>query len=126
MILAPDDLLPQGPSRWTPGAVGEAWSTCRRALKVALLDPEVLTVGILVGIPGSGKTAWARTHQEPGLVLFDACWAQAGRRAAVARQIRRAGRHAVAIWIRTPLQVCRSAVTAMRPDLPSGACPMWP
>lgn len=116
MILAPDDLLPQGPARWAKEAVGEAWATCRRGLKAALLDPEILEVVILVGIPGSGKSAWTLDHDEPHRAIFDACWAEPGRRRAVAQQIRQAGKVAIAVWIRTPLDVCRERNALRPPD----------
>lgn len=116
MILAPDDRLPQGPARWTREALGEAWASCRRDLKTALLDPGVKTVAVLVGVPASGKSSWSREHDREGLVIFDACWADRGRRQGIARQIRQAGKVAVAVWVQTPLDVCRER-NAARPPL---------
>lgn len=116
MILAPDDRLPQGPERWTREALAEAWATERRALKAALADPTVSSVAVTVGIPASGKSSWARDNDQPGLVIFDACWAEPKRRAALARQIRAAGKVAIAVWIRCPLDVARER-NAARPVL---------
>lgn len=107
MILAPDDLIPTDPRLRTTKAVGEAWANCRRELKVQLELAEVTTVAVLVGIPGAGKSRWCAEHDHPGLVIFDACWANRGKRKALAVQIRRAGKVAVAVWVRTPLAVCR-------------------
>jgi len=123
VILAPDDLLPSGPARWTREAVGEAWATCRRALRAALADPTIETVVCLAGAPASGKSTWTRDHDEPGLVVFDACWAEPGRRRALAQQIRQAGKVAIAVWVVTPLEVCRERNAARPPDrhVPDGA-----
>ena len=41
MLLAPDDLLPPGPERWTRATVSEAWQACRRALAEGV-DPETV------------------------------------------------------------------------------------
>ncbi len=116
MLLAPDDLLPPGPERWTRATVSEAWQACRRALRAALLDPANRQFVCLVGVPGSGKSTWARDHEQPGLVVFDACWAEPGKRRALAQQIRAAGKVPVAVWLRTPLAVCRERNAARPPE----------
>ena len=105
MIIRPDDLLVQGPGRYNTPDVSEAWAESMRTLRAALADDEVDTVGILIGIPGSGKTTWANKHDRPGLVLFDAVWANARRRASMAARIRAAGKDALAVWVKTPLSI---------------------
>jgi predicted kinase len=116
MLLAPDDLLPPGPARWTRETVSAAWQTCRRQLREALAHPAVERVLVLVGVPGSGKSTWARDHEQPDVVVFDACWAEPGRRAALAAQIRAAGKVPIAVWVRTPLEVCRERNALRPPD----------
>ena len=116
MILAPDDRLPQGPARWSREALAEAWASCRRDLRAALADPANATVAVLVGIPASGKSSWTRDHDQPGLVIFDACWADRAKRMGIARQIRAAGKVAIAVWIQCPLDVARER-NAARPPL---------
>lgn len=115
MILAPDDRLPDGPARWSREALAEAWASCRRDLRAALADPDVATVAILVGVPASGKSSWSRDNDQPGLVIFDACWADRARRIGIARQIRAAGKVAIAVWVQTPLDVCRERNAARPP-----------
>lgn len=116
MLLAPDDLLPVGPARWTRETVSEAWQHERRRLREALADTAVRQVVCLVGVPGSGKSTWALDHDQLGMVIFDACWAEAGKRRALAAQIRAAGKLPIAVWLRTPLAVCRERNAARPPE----------
>lgn len=109
MILSPDALLPEGPSRWQPHLVAEAFAHCHRTLRDSvLLDPSVHAVGIVMGAAGSGKSTWARLHDESGVVLMDAVWATAGKRAGLASRISQMGKRSVCVWLRTSLATCRS------------------
>ena len=116
MLLAPDDRLPPGPERWTRATVSEAWQHERRRLRAALADPANRQFVCLVGVPGSGKSTWARDHEQPGMVIFDACWTDPGKRRGLAQQIRAAGKIPIAVWLRTPLAVCRERNAARPPD----------
>lgn len=115
MIVSPERLLEPVLGRFQDrAAVSEAWASSMRAFREALRDPKVIDAGILVGCPGSGKSTWARAHDDPRLVLFDAVWANRKRRAATAARIRQAGKIAVAVWVKTPLEVAM-ARNASRP-----------
>lgn len=128
-ILCPDDH----PDRYSGdrAKAEEAFASVARALRDEVLpDPKVRWVVVLVGAPGSGKSTLAQqvaarrsvllgprpgasydpvSAREPGpesLVIVDACHANKGRRTALAKRIRAAGKVAVAVVLHTPLEVC--------------------
>lgn len=122
MILCPDDH----PERYTNP--GEAFAHVARTLRDEVLaDPGVGIVVVMVGPPGSGKSTWAeesegRTRlleptpvcedwsatrvQPKRRVVLDACHADHQRRRQLVKRIRAAGKHPVAVWMRTPLREC--------------------
>lgn len=104
-VIRPDDLLPQGPGRWTRENVANAWAEAHRQLRAALADPEVHEVVCMVGVPGSGKSSHCSRLDLPGVVVFDGVFAEPPRRAAMARRIKAAGKRARAVWVRTPLDL---------------------
>lgn len=106
MILRPDDLLVAGPGRWERSAIAEAWAQCFRWLRAALASPQILRAGVLVGIPGAGKTTWSGVNDRVDTCLHDAVWADPRRRAQLAARVHAAGKTAIAIWVRTPIDVC--------------------
>lgn len=104
MIIAPESLLTRETFS-NPDAIGDAWAEASRRLRDALADPEILDVGLLVGLPGAGKSTWCAENDDPRIVLFDAVSSEPGRRRAMASKIRRARKNPVAVWLKTPLSV---------------------
>lgn len=104
MIISPEAIV--GQAIRSPDAVRAAWREAMRAFREQLDDPDVLDVAVMIGIPGSGKSTWAQRHDVPRSVIFDAVWSRAGRRVALASRIRRAGKTAIAVWVKTPIGLC--------------------
>jgi predicted kinase len=99
MIIDPDDH----PKRYTDS--GEAFADASRRLRDEVLaDPSVDAVHVMVGPPGSGKSHWASNHS--GRAIVDGCHADAGRRRALAKRIKDAGKRPVAVWVKTPPAEC--------------------
>lgn len=123
MILSPEARIPRDGAR-SREVVAEAWASCRRELRAALQDPAIHTVIVMVGVPGAGKSTWCAAQDGPGVVVFDAVWSHPGRRRAMATQIRTAGRKAVAVWVRTPVQVClaRQSARPLWRRVPQSVC----
>lgn len=106
-ITGPDEFLDDGPERYAPEQVRDAWSLAWRDFATHLQRPEVTTVLVPVGPPGAGKTHWLREQPADGSVLvFDATWCDAARRIALVRRVRDAGKTPIAVVFTTHLQVC--------------------
>lgn len=97
---------------------GEAFAAYARALRdVVLPDASIRTVYVMVGCPGSGKSHVAEQmvgSLGPDSAVLDACHADRAKRRALARKLRRAGKVAVAVYVRTPLDIAQ-ARDSLRP-----------
>lgn len=104
MILCPDDH----PDRWSNP--GEAFASVARELRDEVLtNPEVMTVYVMVGPPGSGKSTWAEENVAGWAMLrpvIDMCNSDPKRRRALAQRIMKAEKAPVAVWMQTPLSEC--------------------
>jgi predicted kinase len=117
VIVSPEALLESTGGRFDDReAVGKAWADAMRQFRDALADPSILDVGVLVGIPGSGKSTWCAAHDDPRIVLFDAVWSSRGRRVSLCDRIRRARKNAIAVSIRCALAVAKERNAARPPD----------
>lgn len=116
--INPDHFLETAEGRvTTPERNAWAWQQCFVALPVALKAAEPgARLYILVGAQGSGKSTWARQLQgrEPATVVFDAILVKRSERAPILAIAKEYGVVVVAVWFRTPLEVC-IARNAARP-----------
>ena len=113
-----DDLLETPGGRiCTRERVDEALKQCFAALAAALASAtDQTTVYVLVGAQAAGKTTWARAKaaQDPNAVLFDWILVKKSERQPIVAAAREAGVPVVAVWLKTPLDVC-VARNAARP-----------
>jgi AAA domain len=116
--INPDHFLQTTAGRiTTPERSAEAWTQCFAALDEALDAADLATrVYVLVGPQGSGKSTWARQRaaDEPNAILFDAILVKRSERSPILTKARDRGIPAIAVWFRTPLDVCL-ARNAARP-----------
>lgn len=113
--ISPDALM-HG-AAYTTAAVGEAWAQAHRALRSELADPAVRDVLVMIGCPGSGKSSWLSWQVDVDeRVAFDAVNADPARRRALAKRIADAGKHPIAVVVRSPLALCIDRNAARPPD----------
>ena len=118
MHINPDHFLqtPQG-RVITPELSDLAWSQCYEVFERELSTAgSTARVYVLVGPQGAGKSTWARSFatRNPDAIIFDAILARRIERARILQAVRNHSGTAVAVWFRTPLEVCL-ARNASRP-----------
>jgi len=105
-----DEFLDTGEGRiWTPERNAEAWTRSYAAFATALKHAsDKTTVYVLIGAQASGKTTWARAKaaEDPHAVVFDAILVKKSERLPILTSARAAGVPVVAVWLKTPLEVC--------------------
>lgn len=108
--INPDHFLQTDAGRIiTPELNAEAWKKSFETLENALAGATAGTLAyILVGAQGSGKSTWAKLfkNSSPSAVIFDAILVKRSERKPI---LKIAGKHvvpAVAVWFKTPLEVC--------------------
>jgi len=80
MIIESDQqLYENGRYYWTPQRAVAAWSRCFQQLKSALASGKYRLLMLLIGIPGSGKSTYAGTHDRQDVIIFDGTFVDATR-----------------------------------------------
>jgi predicted kinase len=121
MHLNPDHFLATPSGRvWTPERNARARARCFEALPGALQAARDAgaRLYVLVGPQGWGKSTWAalQRQREPHCVVFDAILVKRSEREPVLLQAHAFAVPAVAVWFRTPLQVCIARNAARAAD----------
>ncbi len=119
MHINPDHFLETESGRvTTPERNQRAWEQCFEALGEALRSATSATrVFVLVGPQGAGKSTWARSRAaaDADAIFFDAILVKRSEREPILAAARAHSVGAVAVWFRTPLDVC-IARNASRPE----------
>jgi hypothetical protein len=107
-VISPDYFVhgDDGAYPWTLDRSLWAWSSAKTALNLALADEGTHRLVLLVGLPGSGKTTWLESHQEPGSVYFDATLTRETDRNKLVRMASAYSRPTFAVVLITPFNVC--------------------
>jgi predicted kinase len=118
MILEPDRYYydPDGKYAWTQQRCDAAWADCYRRLEEMLAGGDFRKVVQLLGLPGCGKSHYARTHDADDLVLFDGLFVDRNRRRRVLEIARAAGVPVEVVWFQVPWETCVARNAQRTPD----------
>lgn len=120
MHINPDHFLQTEHGRViTPERNQQAWHRSYEALENALSSCTSSTkVYVLIGAQGSGKSTWAKAQASvlPEAIFFDAILVQRSERAPILSRTKAYDVPAVAVWFRTPLEVCIARNAERAPD----------
>ena len=116
--INPDHFLQTDAGRViTPELNARAWELSYEALGDALVRATgETTLYVLVGPQGAGKSTWARAfiQSDPRAIVFDAILVKKSERAIIIRAASAYAISIIAVWFRTPLDMCL-ARNAVRP-----------
>jgi predicted kinase len=117
MIIEPDKYYDDaGRYVWTPERSVDAWERCYQELRAALAGGSYRRVVLLIGIPGSGKSTFARNHDAADVILFDGFFAAAERRRRVLAIAASFGVPVEALWLKVDWETCVHRNDQRRPD----------
>ena len=120
MHINPDHFLQTDNGRVvTPERNQAAWEESYEALDAALRSADPSTkVYVLVGPQGAGKSTWAKSIAPtlPRPIVFDAILVKKAERQPILAAARSHSVEAVAVWFKTPLEVCLSRNASRPPD----------
>lgn len=120
MHINPDHFLETESGRVTTHERNnEAWRQAYRAFHQALAAAEEQTeVYVLIGAQGSGKSTWARelARTLPQAIIFDAILVKHRDRSPILAAAEARGLKSVAVWFRTPLELCLARNASRPPD----------
>lgn len=118
MHINPDHFLETSAGRVvTEERNAAAWAKCHAALAAALAASSwEATLYVLIGAQGCGKSTWARAKaiENPAAIVFDAILVRRIERAPILEAAAARSVPVVAVWFKTPLEICL-ARNAARP-----------
>ena len=110
MHVNPDHFLETESGRFTtPERNLLAWEKCYEAFAAALARATPATkVYVLIGPQGAGKSTWCRSKASASkdAILFDAILVKRSERERILVGARAHSVGAIAVWFRTPLEIC--------------------
>jgi predicted kinase len=105
-----------GVYRWSERRREAAWRKAFSAFDRSLRRLNPPWAAITVGVPGSGKSRWACSHDGPGLVIVDGVFANPKLRQEALTISKHRGVPLMAIWLDTPWELCVGRNELREPD----------
>ncbi|GLK57865.1 MULTISPECIES: AAA family ATPase [Azotobacter] len=120
MHINPDNFLETANGRlFTYERNNEAWKCSYRAFHQALAHADSDTeIYVLVGAQGSGKSTWAARldSDRANVIIFDALLVKYRERIPILAAAESKRLKTIAVWFRTPLEVCLARNAARAAD----------
>jgi predicted kinase len=117
MIIEPDKHYDDnGRYVWTPERGVTAWERSFEELRAALASGTYRRVEALIGIPGCGKSTYARAHDAADVILFDGFFGPRERRQRVLEIAAHFGVPVEAVCLVADWETCVQRNEQRRPD----------
>ena len=116
MIIEADQFYYEGGKYvWSPERRRTVWGTCVRLFREAMEERRFEHVIMMVGIPGSGKSSYARAADRENVVVLDSTFVEPERRWQILQMARQYNVPVMAVWMDTEWDVCVQR-NAKRPE----------
>lgn len=109
MIISPDNYLvtPEGEYVWTKERVTRAWLLAMEDLHRELQSGKYLTLALVVGLPGAGKSTWLKENAQDGVLYFDAVLTRRRLRTPLRKAAQEYSIPCDCIWVNSDVETCR-------------------
>ena len=116
MIIEADQFYYEGGKYvWSPERRRTVWGTCVRLFREAMEERRFEQVIMMIGIPGSGKSSYARAADRENVVVLDSTFVEPERRWQILQMAKQYNVPVMAVWMDTEWDVC-VARNAERPE----------
>ena len=107
MLIEPDQQYFEGGRYvWTEERRRAVWGASVRLFQQALERRTAEQVILMVGVPGAGKTTYAKAADREGVIVLDSTFVEPERRWQILQIAKQYGVPVIAVWMDTEWDVC--------------------